>query len=176
MATRPSPSPSSRELTSPRELKALGVSAVRNKRLYERSFSKPDPSVLERFKTPRPANKKANAGGSLTVEIETPEFTSLCPLTHQPDFATIVIKYSPDEYCVESKSLKLYFLGFRNHGEFHESCVTRIGNDLVELLNPQWLEVKGKFTPRGGIPFHPTFRFDRRFDEIKQMLETVRKM
>lgn len=83
-----------------------------------------------------------------------------CPLTGQPDFATIVIDYVPRDRCVESKSLKLYLMSFRNHGEFHESCVARIFSDLTELLDPKKLVVEGRFTPRGGIPFWPKISFD----------------
>jgi 7-cyano-7-deazaguanine reductase len=96
-----------------------------------------------------------------TLHIECPEFTSLCPKTGQPDFAVIVIDYMPDQWCVESKSLKLYLGSFRNHGEFHESCVTRICNDLVALLDPKELTIRGEFTPRGGIPFWPTASYKR---------------
>jgi len=137
------------------KLRALGVSAKNNKDTYK--FSAPDPKLLETFPTPA----FAHGGGlgtcnNLMIEIETKEFTSLCPLTKQPDFATIKIRYRPDGRCIESKSLKLYFLGYRNHGEFHEGCVQRILGDLVRVLAPLWLEVKGEFTPRGGIPFWPT--------------------
>jgi len=94
-------------------------------------------------------------GAAGSVHIEIPEFTSLCPLTGQPDFATIIIDYLPREWCVESKSLKLYIGSFRNSGEFHESCTCRIINDLVALLDPYKIQVQGRFTPRGGIPFWP---------------------
>lgn len=82
-----------------------------------------------------------------------------CPLTGQPDFATIVIDYRPAALCVESKSLKLYMMAYRNTGEFHEACVTRILNDLVQVLKPVYMRVTGRFTPRGGIPFHPTVSY-----------------
>lgn len=127
------------------ELKALGSGESNYK------FDGPDFSVLEAF--PRP---ESGVQIDLKLNITCPEFTSLCPKTGQPDFATIVINYRPFEHCVESKSLKMYLNGFRNHGEFHEACVTRICNDLVKLLNPLELEVIGQFTPRGGIPFWPT--------------------
>lgn len=140
-------------------LKALGKSAETNKELY--NYDEPDAGVLECFPCPA-ADKKANpAGAPLKIHIEIPEFTSLCPITGQPDFAKIVIDCQPDKLCVESKSLKLYMLGFRNFGEFHESCVTRICNDLVTLLDPLWLKVEGQFTPRGGIPFWPTMEYTR---------------
>lgn len=116
--------------------------------------SEPKASLLERFVSPFFENNQLGIAGS--INITAPEFTSLCPLTGQPDFATIVIDYTPDQWCVESKALKLYLMSFRNHGEFHEACVKRICQDLVELLEPKMIEVVGRFTPRGGIPFWPT--------------------
>lgn len=89
------------------------------------------------------------------VKFNCPEFTSLCPITGQPDFATLYISYIPDKKMIESKSLKLYLFSFRNYGGFHEDCVNRILNDLVELLQPRYLEVCGKFLPRGGISIDP---------------------
>jgi len=125
----------------------------------EYRYDKPDPVVLEWFDNPY-ADETANKSGVKgTIHIEAPEFTSLCPVTGQPDFATIVIDYQPGERCLESKSLKLYLGAFRMFGEFHESCVNRIANDLVELLDPVWLKVEGKFTPRGGIKFWPTAEY-----------------
>lgn len=132
-------------------VKALGEGQTRY------AYDKPDASLLEAFPNPAADENLNPARGGMDVHIEAPEFTSLCPKTGQPDFATIVIEYRPNQLCVESKSLKLYLGSFRNHGEFHEACVNRIGNDLVKLLDPKYLEVVGKFTPRGGIPFHPTF-------------------
>lgn len=107
-----------------------------------------DPSVLEAFPNRHP-------GRDYFVKLNCPEFTSLCPITGQPDFATITISYVPDEKIVESKSLKLYLFSFRNHGEFHENCVNTILNDLVEKLSPRYMEVWGKFLPRGGISIDP---------------------
>ena len=98
------------------------------------------------------------------IQFQIPEFTCHCPLTGQPDFAKIVIDYQPDQLCVESKSLKLYLGSFRMHGEFHESCVNRICNDLVKLLDPAWITVRGEFTPRGGIPFWPTAEYRKKQD------------
>lgn len=124
-------------------------------------YDKPNSSLLEAFPNPF-ASKKLNKNGVHgSIHIECPEFTSLCPKTGQPDHATILIDYIPDQLCVESKSLKLYLVSFRNHGEFHESCINRICNDLVALLSPQTIEVTGKFTPRGGIPFHPTAWYNK---------------
>ena len=84
-----------------------------------------------------------------------PEFTTLCPKTGQPDFATLTIRYVPDERLVESKSLKLYLFGFRNHGDFHEDVVNIVHDDLRRLLKPKYIEVFGKFAPRGGISIDP---------------------
>jgi 7-cyano-7-deazaguanine reductase len=81
-----------------------------------------------------------------------PEFTSLCPVTGQPDFAHLVIDYVPKDWLVESKSLKLYMTSFRNHGAFHEDCTVAIGRRLVELLEPHWFRIGGYWYPRGGIP------------------------
>ena len=89
------------------------------------------------------------------VKFNCSEFTSLCPMTGQPDFATIYISYVPDVKMVESKSLKLYLFSFRNHGDFHEDCVNIIMKDLIQLMEPKYIEVWGKFTPRGGISIDP---------------------
>lgn len=89
------------------------------------------------------------------VKFNCPEFTSLCPITGQPDFATIYISYIPGNRMVESKSLKLYLFSFRNHGDFHEDCINIIMKDLLHLLEPKYIEVWGKFLPRGGISIDP---------------------
>ncbi len=81
-----------------------------------------------------------------------PEFTSICPVTGQPDFAHLVIDYAPQDWLVESKSLKLYLTSFRNHGAFHEDCTVRIGKEIHTLLSPKWLRISGYWYPRGGIP------------------------
>ena len=104
--------------------------------------------MLERIANKHPEN-------DYFVKFNCPEFTSLCPITGQPDFATIYISYIPDQYIVESKSLKLYLFSFRNHGDFHEDCVNIIMNDLIKLLQPKYIEVWGKFLPRGGISIDP---------------------
>ncbi len=106
------------------------------------------PEVLETFVNKHPERE-------YLVTFLCPEFTSLCPKTGQPDFAKIIISYIPRERMVESKSLKLYLFSFRNHGDFHEDCINIILNDLVKLMNPRYIEVKGIFTPRGGIAIHP---------------------
>ena len=107
-----------------------------------------DPSVLETF-------QNAHPGREYFVKFNAPEFTSLCPITGQPDFATLHISYVPAQRMVESKSLKLYLFSFRNHGAFHEDCVNIIMNDLIELMDPLYIEVLGKFLPRGGISIDP---------------------
>lgn len=127
------------------DLKAL----KKSKENTEYSYNEPNPNLLERFENKHPNN-------DYEVFIEAPEFTSLCPITGQPDFASIEITYIPEKYCVESKSLKLYLGSFRMHGEFHEDCTNRIMNDLKALLDPKFIQVVGKFAPRGGIKFWPT--------------------
>lgn len=107
--------------------------------------SSPERAILE--KVPNPHIKTSYA-----VRFAAPEFTSLCPITGQPDFAHLVIDYVPAAWLVESKSLKLYLGSFRNHGAFHEDCTVSIGLRLVELLGPQWLRIGGYWYPRGGIP------------------------
>lgn len=106
------------------------------------------PEVLETFVNKHPDH-------DYFVKFNCPEFTSLCPMTGQPDFATIYISYVPDQRMVESKSLKLYLFSFRNHGDFHEDCVNIIMKDLIALMDPKYIEVWGKFTPRGGISIDP---------------------
>ena len=106
------------------------------------------PEVLETFENVHPDN-------DYWVRFNCPEFTTLCPITGQPDFAEIRIAYVPAERMVESKSLKLYLFSFRNHGDFHEDCINTIMKDLVRLMQPKYLEVRGMFTPRGGISIWP---------------------
>lgn len=112
------------------------------------------PSVLEVFQNRHPGN-------DYWVRFNCPEFTSLCPITGQPDFAEIRIEYIPDERMVESKSLKLYLFSFRNHGDFHEDCVNTIMKDLIAVMNPKYIEVTGIFTPRGGIAIWPYANYGR---------------
>ena len=107
-----------------------------------------DPSVLEAFSNKHPDN-------DYFVKVNCPEFTSLCPITGQPDFANVVISYVPDQKIVESKSLKLYLFSFRNHGDFHEDVVNIIMKDLIKLLDPKYIEVWGRFLPRGGLSLDP---------------------
>ncbi len=105
----------------------------------------PEEAVLERVSNPQADTRYA-------VRFTAPEFTSLCPMTSQPDFAHLVIDYVPHEWLVESKSLKLYLTSFRNHGAFHEDCTVSIGRRLADLLTPHWLRIGGYWYPRGGIP------------------------
>ena len=107
-----------------------------------------DPTLLEFFSNKHP-------GRDYFVKFNCPEFTTLCPITGQPDFATITISYVPDERLVESKSLKLYLFSFREHGDCHEDVVNIIMNDLIKLLDPKYIEVWGRFLPRGGISIDP---------------------
>ncbi|HEX9595758.1 MAG TPA: preQ(1) synthase [Anaerolineales bacterium] len=105
----------------------------------------PDEAVLERI-----ANPHGNT--PYVVRFTAPEFTSLCPVTGQPDFAHLVIDYVPGPWLVESKSMKLYLGSFRNHGAFHEDCTVAIGKRLLAALEPVWLRIGGYWYPRGGIP------------------------
>jgi 7-cyano-7-deazaguanine reductase len=105
----------------------------------------PDQAQLERVANPA-------TGKHYMVRLTCPEFTSLCPLTGQPDFAHIVIDYIPDQWIVESKSLKLFLNSFRTHGAFHEACTMNIAHRLIDLLQPVWLRIGAYWYPRGGIP------------------------
>ncbi len=112
------------------------------------------PEVLEAFENQHPER-------DYWVQFNCPEFTAMCPITGQPDFAEIKIMYIPDRRMVESKSLKLYLFSFRNHGEFHEDCVNTIMDDLIKLMDPRYIEVLGLFVPRGGISIHPYANYGR---------------
>jgi 7-cyano-7-deazaguanine reductase len=105
----------------------------------------PEEAILDRVPNPHPDTE-------YLARFTAPEFTSLCPVTGQPDFATLVIDYVPGPWLVESKSLKLYLNSFRNHGAFHEDCTVAIGKRLAELLEPRYLRIGGYWYPRGGIP------------------------
>jgi 7-cyano-7-deazaguanine reductase len=105
----------------------------------------PEEAVLDRVPNPHPDT-------DYVARFTCPEFTSLCPVTGQPDFATLVIDYVPDRWLLESKSLKLYLFAFRNHGAFHEGCTVSIGKRIAALLEPRWLRIGGYWYPRGGIP------------------------
>lgn len=120
------------------------------KTLPKRAVTAPS-KQLETFASPRP-------GRPFEIVFETEEFTCLCPMTGQPDFAKLKITYMPDQLCVESKSLKLYLWSYRNEGAFHEAVTNLICDDLVKALDPRWIEVTGDFTVRGGIHTAVTVR------------------
>ena len=123
--------------STPRDLKQLGAKSALP--------AAPDEALLEKVANPHP-------GQTYLVRFTAPEFTALCPITGQPDFAHLVIDYVPGEWLVESKSLKLYLGSFRNHGAFHEDCTLAIARRLVETIAPTWLRIGGYWYPRGGIP------------------------
>ncbi|MDA8262958.1 MAG: preQ(1) synthase [Actinomycetota bacterium] len=112
------------------------------------SYDSPSPGILDVFANPRP-------GATYVIGLDCFEFTSLCPVTGQPDYGRIWIDYVSDGLCVESKSLKLYLVSYRNHGAFHEACVNSIADDLVSRLDPFYLRVFGDFNARGGIAIRP---------------------
>lgn len=134
-----------------------GLSHLGQKTVYKDDYA---PEVLEAFE-----NK--HQGNDYWVTFNCPEFTSLCPITGQPDFATIHINYLPDVKMVESKALKLYLFSFRNHGAFHEDCVNIIMKDLIKLMDPKYIEVVGIFTPRGGISIYPYCNYGRKGTEYE---------
>lgn len=113
-------------------------------------FASPEEAVLETVKNPHP-------GVAYTVRFTCPEFTSLCPITGQPDFAHLVIDYVPDSLLIESKALKLFLHSFRNHGAFHEDCTVGIALRLIKEAKPKWLRISGYWYPRGGIPIDVFF-------------------
>jgi 7-cyano-7-deazaguanine reductase len=115
-------------------------------------YDEPNIEILETFDNQHPDLE-------MLVDWRIPEFTSLCPKTGQPDFATIWISYIPDKLCVESKSMKLYMFSFRQHGEFHEDCVGKILKDVRDKISPRYLLVSGDFTPRGGISINPVAEY-----------------
>ena len=133
--------------------------------IYKTEYS---PEYLEAFSNKHPDR-------DYFVKFNCPEFTSLCPITGQPDNATIYISYIPDELLIESKSLKLYMFSFRNHGDFHEDVVNTIMNDIIEKIGPKYIEVWGKFLPRGGISIDPYCNYGKKdtkwekvaFDRLK---------
>ncbi len=141
--------------------KEEGLHALGTKTEYKQTYA---PEVLEAFENKHPEN-------DYWVRFNCPEFTSLCPITGQPDFAEIRINYLPDQRMVESKSLKLYLFSFRNHGEFHEDCVNRIMKDLIQLLDPKYIEVTGFFVPRGGISIYPYANYGRPGTRYAEMAE-----
>ena len=122
------------------------------------------PEVLETF-------ENMNQENDYWVQFNCPEFTTLCPITGQPDFAEIKIAYIPSERMVESKSLKLYLFSFRNHGDFHEDSVNVIMKDLVKLMHPKYIEVLGLFVPRGGISIYPYANYGQPGTKYEKMAE-----
>ena len=120
------------------------------------------PEILQTFDNKHPEN-------DYWVKFNCPEFTSLCPITGQPDFATIYISYVPDIRMVESKSLKLYLVSFRNHGDFHEDVVNIIMKDLIRVMDPRYIEVWGKFLPRGGISIDPYANYGRKGTKYEEL-------
>ncbi len=124
------------------------------------------PALLEAFDNKHPDNE-------YVVTLDCPEFTSLCPVTGQPDFGHIIIRYIPRIKMVESKSLKLYLGSFRNHGDFHEDCVNIIMKDLIALMDPRYIEVTGLFNARGGIAIQPFANYG---DESHQEMVRQRQL
>lgn len=135
------------------ELSQLGSGKTEYK--YEYS-----PELLETF-------ENAHQSNDYWVTLNADEFTSLCPITNQPDFGTLIINYIPNVKMVESKSLKLYLFSFINNGEFHEDVVNKIGKDLVALMEPKYLEIVGLFYPRGNISIHPRFFYSNSDEKYK---------
>ena len=122
------------------------------------------------------AIENRNSGRNYFVTLTSDEFTCLCPITHQPDYAAIKIRYVPDKKLVESKSLKLYLTSFRNHGTFHEDVINTIADDLIKLLEPRYLEVEGNFNVRGGISIVPFVNYGRgEFEEVAKKILLERK-
>ena len=121
--------------------------AIKTKQLGKRARISPSPdkAPLDRVPNPYP-------GTNYVARFTAPEFTTLCPVTGQPDFAILVIDYVPDRWLAESKSLKLYLTSFRNHGTFHEDCTLTIGQKLTQTLKPRWLRIGGYWYSRGGMP------------------------
>lgn len=122
------------------------------------------PEVLEAF-------ENRHVERDYWVQFNCPEFTTLCPITGQPDFGEVKILYIPDKRMVESKSLKLYLFSFRNHGDFHEDCINIILNDLVKLMEPRYIEVAGLFVPRGGISIYPYVNYGKPGTKYEAMAE-----
>lgn len=138
-----------------------GLHALGKKTEYRQDYA---PEVLETFENKHQTN-------DYWVQFNCPEFTTLCPVTGQPDFGEIIIKYIPDVRMVESKSLKLYLFSFRNHGDFHEDCVNIIMKDLVKLMDPRYIEVTGIFKPRGGISIFPFANYGRPGTKYEKLAE-----
>ena len=131
--------------STPRDLKQLGAKSALP--------ATPDEALLEKVANPHPRE-------TYLVRFTCPEFTALCPITGQPDFAHLVIDYVPGQWLVESKSLKLYLGAFRSHGAFHEDCTLAIARRVVETIAPIWLRIGGYWYPRGGIPIDVFYQTD----------------
>ena len=139
-----------------------GVTLLGNKDVkYSMDYA---PEMLQTFDNKHPDN-------DYFVKFNCPEFTSLCPITGQPDFATVYISYVPGKKMVESKSLKLYLFSFRNHGDFHEDCMNIIMKDLIKLMDPKYIEVTGIFTPRGGISIWPYANYGKPGTKYEKLAE-----
>ena len=127
---------------------------VLGKKIKQFRFNEPTSEILETF-----SNKFSKR--DYLIELIIPEFTNVCPLTGQPDFAKIVIRYIPDVKCIESKSLKLYIFSYRNFPEFHEDVVNRILEDCMQACDPRWMLVRGEFNARGGISITPSTQYTK---------------
>ena len=138
-----------------------GLQQLGNPTRYQDNYT---PEVLETFENQHPDL-------DYWVRFNCPEFTTLCPITGQPDFAEVRISYIPDRRMVESKSLKLYLHSFRNHGDFHEDCINIIMRDLVKLMDPKYIEVTGFFVPRGGISIYPYANYGRKGTQYEQLAQ-----
>ena len=130
-------------------------------KVAKHTYAGPDANILETFQ-----NKYQKR--DYVIRIKIPEFTCICPVTDQPDFATIHIQYIPDKKCIESKSLKLYIYSYRNYGIFYEDSVNRILDDCIKICNPKWMRVTGEFNSRGGISFAPTAEYKKEGYELPE--------
>ena len=118
-------------------------------------LNNPDKKILEKVANP-------HTDVDYAARFTCPEFTSICPVTGQPDFANLVIDYAPDKFILESKSLKLYLFSYRNHGAFHEDCTVQIAKDIIACIKPKWLRIGGYWYPRGGIPIDVFFEHGKK--------------
>ncbi len=148
-------------MTNSENRQSEGLKSLGKKTEYRMDYA---PEVLETFENKHHEN-------DYWVQFNCPEFTTLCPITGQPDFGEIIIKYIPDVKMVESKSLKLYLFSFRNHGDFHEDCVNIIMKDLIRLMDPRYIEVTGLFKPRGGISIFPFANYGRKGAKYEKLAE-----
>jgi 7-cyano-7-deazaguanine reductase len=138
------------------DLKLLGAADVPSP-----SLDHPTPELLERFPNPQSIKELNPANTDLSISLTIPDFTSLCPITGQPDYANLTIDYTPDRWCVETKSLKMYLQSFRMFGIFNEACISIISSALVELLKPCKIHVEGIFAARGGIVVKPVSSWEK---------------